>query len=620
MEPSHRSEAIASELIGESKDSGLMEQRETRLTNPDGIGDRSVETVLTELTQDLKHLQQDLIVQLTRDVSRLQAEKTRLLDDISQLQNRYQQLSPGQRPPALNESDDERQVWVQQLAQLVAASLEERLSARVEELAARQLPPSRPREALSESDRLRDSVDNRFHQTYQGLSQELGNYRSDLWQSLHQLDNLQQQGEALLDTLVSRLGQELRDEAGQTTGPSLSPSGYRNGAAEAPSVRSSPAAGDFPAPSVEDNNLVPTPPVPTPEALESEVDQNQPVPEDVPPPATPKPASQVQTGLILALLYSAVLSLFNVSIRVILSEQTILGGITWGGIITPSLGNSMLILFMRMVVVVVLMPLLAMQLYPQWWDELKNFQKPENRRLQYQVVWSGVALFASQVLIYIAIGNIPTAVAITLFFIFPIVTVLGAWFLFGARPTVTRAIIMAVILIGSLSAVPGIFTIFSGGLAGGGLVLGSLTALGSGVAFAGYVLLTQIASKQLHPISFSFANFVCVFVFSFVGLVVVERLDETMSLPTQNLGGLLWGGFWLGLLTLISYVLNNFAIRYAGASLASIVGATGPVMTALLGFFLIGEQLTGNQIFGMLVVTAGVVALSLERMMLARQG
>jgi drug/metabolite transporter (DMT)-like permease len=111
-----------------------------------------------------------------------------------------------------------------------------------------------------------------------------------------------------------------------------------------------------------------------------------------------------------------------------------------------------------------------------------------------------------------------------------------------------------------------------------------------------------------------------VFVFSFVGLVVVERLDATMSLPTQNIGGLLGGGFWLGLLTLISYVLNNFAIRYAGASLASIVGATGPVMTALLGFFLIGEQLTGNQIFGMLVVTAGVVALSLERMMLARKG
>lgn len=591
-----------------------MEQRETRLTNPDGIGDRSVETVLTELTQDLKHLQQDLIVQLTRDVSRLQAEKTRLLDDINELQTRYQQLSPGQHPPALSESEEDRQVWVQQLAQLVAASLEERLSARVEELAARQLPPSRPVAALDEGDRLRDSVDTRFHHTYQSLSRELTNYRSDLSQSLNQLDNLQQQGEALLDTLVSRLSHELRDEAQGIPAPSA-PTAYRNGATE--SVSPAPAQ---PGPTSEDNSHVPTPPIPTPEALESEIKTNEQADlNEVPPPPPPKPASQVQTGLILALLYSAVLSLFNVSIRVILNESNILGLVSWGGIISPSLGNSMLILFMRMVVVVVLMPLLAVQLYPQWWEELQTFQKPENRRLQYQVIGSGAALFVSQVLIYIALGNIAAGVAITLFFIFPIVTVLGAWFLFGARPTVTRAVIMGVILVGGISAVPGIGDVLSGGLAGDGLLLGSLTALGSGITFAGYVLLTQIASKQLHPISFSFANFVCVFVFSFVGLVIVERFDETMTLPTQHIAGLFWSGLWLGLLTLISYVLNNFAIRYAGASLASIIGATGPVMTALFGFFFIGEQLAGNQIFGMLVVTAGVVALSLERMFLARK-
>ncbi len=600
-------------MIGESKDSGVMEQRETRLTNPDGIGDRSVETVLTELTQDLKHLQQDLIVQLTRDVSRLQAEKTRLLDDINELQTRYQKLSPGQQPPALSESEEDRQVWVQQLAQLVAASLEERLSARVEELAARQLPPSRPVAVLDEGDRLRDSVDTRFHQTYQSLSRELTNYRSDLSQSLHQLDNLQQQGEALLDTLVSRLSHELRDEA-QGMPPTSAPAAYRNGASE--SVSPAPTQ---PRPTSEDNSHVPTPPVPTPEALESEIKANEQANlNEVPPPPPPKPASQVQTGLILALLYSAVLSLFNVSIRVILNESNILGLVSWGGIISPSLGNSMLILFMRMVVVVVLMPLLAAQLYPRWWEELQNFQKPENRRLQYQVIGSGAALFVSQVLIYIALGNIPAGVAITLFFIFPIVTVLGAWFLFGARPTAARAVIMTVILIGGISAVPGIGDVLSGGLAGDGLLVGSLTALGSGITFAGYVLLTQIASKQLHPISFSFANFVCVFVFSFVGLVIVERFDETMTLPTQHIAGLFWSGLWLGLLTLISYVLNNFAIRYAGASLASIIGATGPVMTALFGFFFIGEQLAGNQIFGMLVVTAGVVALSLERMFLAR--
>ena len=83
-------------------------------------------------------------------------------------------------------------------------------------------------------------------------------------------------------------------------------------------------------------------------------------------------------------------------------------------------------------------------------------------------------------------------------------------------------------------------------------------------------------------------------------------------------GALLASCLWLGLLTLVSYVLNNFAIRYAGASLASIVGASGPVLTGIFAAIAIGESLTGQQIFGMFIVTFGVVALSLERMFLAK--
>lgn len=604
-----------------------MEQRETPMTNADGLGESAIESVLSQLTQDLKHLQKDLIVQLTRDVTRLQAEKTRLLDDIAQLQSRHQQLAPSSPPPQLEESDEDRQAWMRQLAQVVAANVEEKLSARVEELAKRQLPPARPAarlDAAEMGDRLRDSVDTRFHRTYKGLSQELGSYRSDLSQSLHQLDSLQQQGEALLDTLVSRLSAEFQEDV------STAPSG-RNGSGALPTVSpdtqpSLPQTdgdqlGDDGRDRTSGDRNAAAPAVPTPTAMESEIAESEAAgdPEPAPPPIPPKPASQVQQGLILALLYAAALSVFNVSIKVILSERMILGLTSWGGIISPSLGNSMLILFLRMVVVVVLMPIVANQLYPAWWDDIQQFLRPENRQLQYQVMGSGAALFLSQVLIYIAIGNIPTAVAITLFFIFPIVTVLGAWALFGARPTLARSVIMAVILFGSLSAVPDFFSVFGGGAAGSNFLTGSLTAIGSGITFAGYVLLTQICGKSLHPMPFSFANFSTVFVLSFLGLIFASVGNLGVSVPVGNLMPLLLGGAWLGVLTLVSYVLNNFAIKYAGASLASIVGATGPVMTAVFGFILIGEQLAGNQIFGMIVVTLGVVALSLERIYLAKK-
>ena len=79
------------------------------------------------------------------------------------------------------------------------------------------------------------------------------------------------------------------------------------------------------------------------------------------------------------------------------------------------------------------------------------------------------------------------------------------------------------------------------------------------------------------------------------------------------------GGIILGGLTLIGYLSNNFGVRYMGAALASIVASSGPVVTALLAFLLINNPLQWVQIFGILLVTLGVGALSFERMQHQRQ-
>ena len=67
------------------------------------------------------------------------------------------------------------------------------------------------------------------------------------------------------------------------------------------------------------------------------------------------------------------------------------------------------------------------------------------------------------------------------------------------------------------------------------------------------------------------------------------------------------------MLTLFSYLLNNFAIRFAGAALASVIGTLGPAMTALFGFLIINEKLQPVAILGMAVVTLSVAAMSVER-------
>jgi drug/metabolite transporter (DMT)-like permease len=353
--------------------------------------------------------------------------------------------------------------------------------------------------------------------------------------------------------------------------------------------------------------LDPIPIPPAPSAQERAIDSADPVP--------PKPQpkdGQVVTGLLLAFLSACVLSLFNVTLKILLKlspePRQVLGMFPVDGLITPGLGNSLLILFLRMIVVMLVFPIIATVLYPSVWSDLKRFIESHDYEHMLKVVGSGFFLFLSQVCIYIAIGNIPTGIAITIFFIYPIVTVFASWALFGDRPNLARIIAMAVILAGGIMALP------QGGIEGN-TNLGISAAIGAGVTFAGYVLLVGMGTKKLHPIPFSLVSFAAIFVFSGISLMfpLPEGLGVVIEPNTQT--GLLIGGTILGLLTLGSYLLNNFAIRFAGPALASIVGASGPALTALFSLFLIAEALKTQQWIGLGLVTLGVLGMSLERML-----
>jgi len=569
----------------------------------------SAERALSTIAQDLQQLQQDLVLQLAQDVARLQAEKHRLTAELDRLRQE-RALAISSTPSEVNAlPPEDRQAWVAQLAKLLASHLEEKLALRLES-GGRSAEDMRSADPLAIDDRVQRSVETSFSDSYRGVTQDLSTQSSSLSRQLHQIQDLQQQGETILDALVSRMGDRLRDEvltenATGATGATVAPTAPID-PTQLPAIDPKPQTAIAEPPPAA--SLVP--PAPASQAASQAASQTG---------LTP-----VQLGLALALAYAAVLSVFNVSIKVILSSRQILpwlgGGIEWGGIISPSVGNSILILLFRMIVVLALMPTIAARLFPQWPDQLREFLQPHNRTLQYQVFGSGLGLFLSQLLIYVALGQLPTAVAITMFFIFPIATVLGAWALFGAKPTAMRLGILLVIFFGVAMS-----NNLSAGADSSNLALGSACAIGSGLAFAGYVLLTQACGKRLHPISFSIANFSVVLVLSLAGCLLSVLFGALLpagwspSIPEGQFGALFASCLWLGLLTLVSYVLNNFAIRYAGASLASIVGATGPVLTGLFAAIAIGEKLTGQQILGMFIVTFGVVSLSLERMYLANR-
>ncbi|MBE9119222.1 EamA family transporter, partial [Lusitaniella coriacea LEGE 07157] len=336
-----------------------------------------------------------------------------------------------------------------------------------------------------------------------------------------------------------------------------------------------------------------------------------------PPPPAPKPApkkpkaSQVQLGFILILIYSLALSLQNVVTRVIVKPQPseIFGGI-WqlGAYISPSLGNSVLLLLLRMVIVVAVMAFMASFLYPRTWSDVRKFSRSGDRDLWLKVVGSGFFLFLSQVLIYIAFGNLSAGVALTIFFIFPIVTVLLSWIFFGERPSPIRL----------LATVAVFFGVVLIALAGSGSVnistLGIATAVGAGITFAFYVLLIQAGAKAVHPIPLSLINFVTILVFSLVSLPL-PFISGSVNVAPDMYNEIFWSALVLGGLSLLSYLVNNIGISLIGAARASIFGATGPMFTALLAVLIIGEGLKPQELIGMLIVTAGVAAVSAERLL-----
>ncbi|MCC3408347.1 MAG: EamA family transporter [Microcoleus sp. PH2017_10_PVI_O_A] len=566
---------------------------------------QSAEEVLNSVMQELDALHENVKGQLNQDITRLQTEKNHLIEDIEGLREQYRKLQSQQMESLSGRYIQQQQLWLKQLAQVLAHNLQDLLVQRFNELSANSghslsspipsgefpipMPPSNYDERASE---LLAALDDRIDRSFQMLEQDLSSYESELSMRLNNMKTLELQGEELLQNLVNRIRKELAEEE-YLDNPFDAQDSYAEEATN--SVNS-----------IRPQVLPPTPAdgprqaVPQPSAA---------------PTAVATATSQVQAGLILALSSAVVLSLFNVCLRILIKSRNprmIFGVFELDGVVTRGFGNSLLILLMRLIVVMALMPILATFLYPNVWKDLKRFFYSRDLSLWGKVLGSAFFLFLSQVLIYLAIGNIPAGIAITIFFIYPIVTVLGSWFLFGARPSTIGFLAMfgitaGLILVGSPS--------FAAPAPGGGNVeVGVAAALASGITFAGYVLLTQMAAGKLHPIPFSLVNFGAIFVFSALSLWVPLSENLAPKIDPNVWPGLIVGGVVLGVLTLFSYLLNNFAIRFAGAALASVIGTLGPAMTALFGFIIINEKLQPVAILGMAVVTLSVAAMSVERM------
>ncbi|MCG6133062.1 MAG: EamA family transporter [Nostoc sp. LLA-1] len=331
--------------------------------------------------------------------------------------------------------------------------------------------------------------------------------------------------------------------------------------------------------------------------------------------------SSIQIGFLLVVLSTVVSSLYNVAIKgMFFKAYDNLGVLEIQGLISPTLGNIFLILTLRLLVVVPLMILLAPMMHPQVWQDMQNLvtstrgSSTSNSNLKTQKflqlsIASGCFLFVSQVLIYLAISQVATGMAIALFFVYPIVSGIFSWLLFRDQLNGFRAAAIGAIFCGELLVMGG-----SAGLGTANFTLGTSTAILAGVAFACYVILTRVCAAKIHPVSFTLINFSTMFILSFIGLMLPLPRDLSLAVDQSKLLELVLSAFILGVLTLVGYVLNNVGIRKLGALRSAIIGAGVPILTVVFAGLILQETLAIVQIMGVLFVTFGVAAYSFEKM------
>ncbi|MUG91583.1 EamA family transporter [Scytonema sp. UIC 10036] len=626
-----------------------MGRFERRPDNLRGKGEAysSAESAMRAITEELQIIQRGVLKSLQEDVKRLQADKERLTKDIQDLQEEKGQLQQEQQIT-------QQQALIRQLSQVLASHISLQLQSSLETLTNQAVQnasitvtsqettatstPSATEQSNPNTFKLLNSLDNALLTTFNSLQQDLKNYQSSLSQQLARMHNQQKQGEAILAELVDRLHQELQTITSGNTTPVFQETAASDDEPILPQPQAHleaptklqldvnpPEETVFPTSEILNEN-------PTSEAVTSlepeHVEPASPPPVTKPAPeapTTPKESSFRQIGIsslsaigiVLIVLSTVTSSLYNVAIKVIFNPGSqIFGVFEVQSLLYPSLGSSLLLLMLRMLVVVPLMMLLAPILHPRVWHDMqflfdsfgKNSNHPTAKRAFILSLVSGGFLFLSQLFIYLAIGQVPTGMAIALFFVYPLLSGLFSWVLFRDRLSLFSTGAFASIGLGELLVLVGAVSTGTGNLS-----LGSIAAIASGITFALYIVFSRICATKVHPVTFTLINFATMMVLSLVGLLLPLPADWSLQINPTILLELVLSAFLLGVLTLCGYLLNNFGVRKIGASRSAILSAIVPVLTAILAGFIIQETLGIEQVLGVLLVSCGAGALGLEK-------
>jgi probable blue pigment (indigoidine) exporter len=198
------------------------------------------------------------------------------------------------------------------------------------------------------------------------------------------------------------------------------------------------------------------------------------------------------------------------------------------------------------------------------------------------------------VLVYLAAQLLPTSIASTVMAAAPVVMMVFAWALLGARPRGAQVLAAGTGILGvALLLLAGTGAIDPAGVAA------SVAALA--MSSLGYVL-AQRWGGTVDAVSLTAWQLVAAGVVLLPIAVAVEGAPPALELTT-----VLAYGYVSIVGTAVAFVAWFTGLRHLSAGTVGLVGLLNPVTGVLLGTVVAGELLTGRQVLGVLVVLAAVL-------------
>ncbi|HUQ57026.1 EamA family transporter [Lentzea sp.] len=232
-------------------------------------------------------------------------------------------------------------------------------------------------------------------------------------------------------------------------------------------------------------------------------------------------------------------------------------------------------------------------------------------RARWPVLGMGlVGVAVTQVLYFAAIQRIPVATALLIEFLAPLLLVGFTW-------AVSRRTPAPVVLIGSVLAVGGLVLVIGPGAIQAVDPIGLAAAFGAAIGCAVYFAIAARPNNGLPPVALAGAGLLLAApVLALIGALGLLPFTATFADLTLFDTRTAW---WVPLLvvavigTALAYASGITASGILGSRLASFIGLLEVVSASLFAWLLLGEELSPLQLFGGVLILAGIASVRAER-------